>query len=319
MQVWGKVVGVLFGGMFGRLPGAILGLVVGHLFDVTYSKDFSSQGGFARFFNSKDQFQSQAEFFHCLFSALGHVCKSDGAVTQEDINIASALMDEMGLHGDVRTEAQQAFREGKARDFPLTEMLNQLRENCHARRDILQVYLEIIIKATCAQKRLSAPKLAVLEKIAKQLNFSRRELNFLVTSYEAEKRFRKGQAENKQRSRHSTHQSHKRSDTNRNTRRNKSNAKSGQQNQGSQQSSHSDGGAKHYSSSSELEDAYKIIGVTQHDDVKMIKKSYKKLMATHHPDKLASKGLPEQAIVLAKEKAQDIQAAYTLIKQRRGF
>jgi DnaJ like chaperone protein len=42
-------------------------------------------------------------------------------------------------------------------------------------------------------------------------------------------------------------------------------------------------------------------------------------MAEHHPDKLVSKGLPEQAMEIAKKKAQDIQSAYELIKQMRGF
>jgi DnaJ like chaperone protein len=40
-------------------------------------------------------------------------------------------------------------------------------------------------------------------------------------------------------------------------------------------------------------------------------------MNEHHPDKLMAKGLPEQAMELAKSKAQDIQAAYALIKQYR--
>ena len=42
-------------------------------------------------------------------------------------------------------------------------------------------------------------------------------------------------------------------------------------------------------------------------------------MSTHHPDKLMSKGLPEQAMKIAKTKAQDIQAAYELIKNERRF
>jgi DnaJ like chaperone protein len=42
-------------------------------------------------------------------------------------------------------------------------------------------------------------------------------------------------------------------------------------------------------------------------------------MAQHHPDKLVSKGLPEQAMQIAKQKAQDIQSAYEFIKTKRGF
>ena len=55
------------------------------------------------------------------------------------------------------------------------------------------------------------------------------------------------------------------------------------------------------------------------DDEKAIKRAYRKRMSEHHPDKLASKGLPEQAMEIAKRKAQDIQAAYEMIKQHRQF
>jgi DnaJ like chaperone protein len=48
-----------------------------------------------------------------------------------------------------------------------------------------------------------------------------------------------------------------------------------------------------------------------------LKKAYKKLMAQHHPDKLMSQGLPPELMELAKQKTQDIQAAYELIRKHR--
>jgi DnaJ like chaperone protein len=36
-------------------------------------------------------------------------------------------------------------------------------------------------------------------------------------------------------------------------------------------------------------------------------------MSQHHPDKLVAKGLPPEMMETAKQKAQDIQAAYELI------
>ena len=59
--------------------------------------------------------------------------------------------------------------------------------------------------------------------------------------------------------------------------------------------------------------------MSESDDEKTIKRAYRKRMAEHHPDKLASKGLPQQALDIAKAKTQDIQAAYELIKDKRGF
>ena len=275
--MWGKVLGFLFGLMFLKIPGAILGVIVGHFFDKAYSQDFNQLGGFGRFFSDQNSLKQQAVFFHSLFSALGHLAKSDGQVTNREIQIATALMDDMNLSGDARQEAQNAFREGKARDFPLVDTLKGLYEACHGRRDILQVFLEILIQAAFADGKLSQEEYVVLEKVAKPLGFRRRDLDYLISMFEAEIRFRQ---------------------------------RAGQQ----RSSQHSP-----YTETQSLDDAYRILGVSSSDDEKTIKRAYRKRMAEHHPDKLVSKGLPEQAMEIAKKKAQDIQSAYELVKQKRGF
>lgn len=277
MAVWGKVLGFVFGFMFLKIPGAILGLIVGHLFDKAYSQDFNQLGGFGRFFSDQNSLKQQAVFFHSLFSALGHLAKSDGQVTDREIQIATALMDDMNLTGDARKEAQEAFREGKSRDFPLVDTLKGLHDACHGRRDILQVFLEILIQAAFADGQLSQEEYVVLEKVAKPLGFRRRDLDYLISMFEAELRFRQR----------------------------------GGQRQSQQQSPYTD--------KQSLEDAYRILGVSASDDEKVIKRAYRKRMSEHHPDKLVSKGLPEQAMEIAKKKAQDIQSAYELVKQKRGF
>ncbi|WP_158967372.1 co-chaperone DjlA [Paraglaciecola sp. L3A3] len=275
----GKILGTTFGFMFGRLPGAVLGFIVGHFFDKGYSQDFNQMGGFSRFFTSQDAFKTQAIFFHSLFSVMGHMAKADGVVSDSEIRMASALMDKMGLEGDVRAEAQQAFRDGKAADFPIKETIKEFKESCHGRRDILQVYLEILIQSAYVDGRLDKAEQVILENVAQQLGFQQNELLYLLSAFEAEMRFR--------------------------------------QNGGQQQGTH--GRTASYSSQQSEDDAYKILGVSKSDDDKSIKKAYRKLMSEHHPDKLVSKGLPKQALELAKNKTQDIQAAYELLKEKRGF
>jgi DnaJ like chaperone protein len=66
-----------------------------------------------------------------------------------------------------------------------------------------------------------------------------------------------------------------------------------------------------------LNDAYKILGLSANSSEAAVKKAYKKLMAQHHPDKLMSQGLPPELMELAKQKTQDIQAAYELIRKQR--
>ena len=255
----GKILGTIFGFMFGRIPGAILGFIVGHMFDKGYSQDFNQMGGFSGFFTSQDDFKKQAIFFHALFSVMGHIAKADGKVSDVEIKMASALMDQMGLEGDTRKEAQQAFREGKEADFALKDIIVELKESCHGRRDILQVFLEILIQAAYVDGKLDKAEQKVLETAALHLGFKQNELLYLLSVYEAEIRFRQRGG---QRNGQSSHRAH----------------------QGSQST---------YSTQQSLNDAYQILGVSESDDDKAVKKAYRKLMSEHHPDKLVSKGLTE--------------------------
>lgn len=71
-------------------------------------------------------------------------------------------------------------------------------------------------------------------------------------------------------------------------------------------------------SGQQLANAYKILGIEQGTAMPAIKKAYKKLMSQHHPDKLIAKGLPPEMMESAKQKTQDIQAAYdVIVKQQK--
>lgn len=65
--------------------------------------------------------------------------------------------------------------------------------------------------------------------------------------------------------------------------------------------------------------SYQVLGVAETDSKPVIRRAYKKLMSSHHPDKLIAKGLPPEMIEIAKNKTQNIQAAWENIKESRGF
>jgi DnaJ like chaperone protein len=66
-----------------------------------------------------------------------------------------------------------------------------------------------------------------------------------------------------------------------------------------------------------VNEAYQVLGVSAKTSDDEVKKAYRRLMNQHHPDKLVSKGLPEEMIKLANEKTQQIKEAYELIKKSR--
>ena len=296
----GKLLGFVFGFLLLKLPGAILGLIAGHMFDKGMSNDFSRSGGFGRFFADNERLQSSAIFFHALFACLGHIAKADGAVTQSEINVALKLMDDMQLNENDRREAQQAFREGKDPQFPLEHILKDLKHDLHGQRIILQAFLEMLIEASFADGQLSVSEVEVLDKVAIGLGFGHKDLDRLIRKFEAELRFRQRQDAFSQ----ARDEARSRAQEQANAWRDKA----------QQQYTR----APHYSDKQRLTDAYRILNVAPTADEKTLKRAYKKAMNEHHPDKLIAKGLPKQAMELAKVKAQDIQAAYELIKSTRA-
>ncbi|NOZ36483.1 MAG: co-chaperone DjlA [Gammaproteobacteria bacterium] len=78
-------------------------------------------------------------------------------------------------------------------------------------------------------------------------------------------------------------------------------------------------GGETQSPEKQLQEAYEMLGVSESASDAEIKKAYRRLMNQHHPDKLVSKGLPEEMIKLATEKTQKIKAAYETIKKARKF
>jgi len=68
-----------------------------------------------------------------------------------------------------------------------------------------------------------------------------------------------------------------------------------------------------------LKDAYAVLGVAADATDAEVKKSYRRLMNQHHPDKLVSKGLPEEMIKIAEQRTHEIRQAYEKIKEARNF
>ncbi len=70
---------------------------------------------------------------------------------------------------------------------------------------------------------------------------------------------------------------------------------------------------------SDLEKYYAVLGVSSNAGDNEIKKAYRKLVSEYHPDKIASKGLPEEFSQFAAEKFREIQDAYEKIRKERGL
>ena len=68
-----------------------------------------------------------------------------------------------------------------------------------------------------------------------------------------------------------------------------------------------------------LADAYTALGVSPESSPAEIKRAYRRLISQNHPDKLASRGLPESMRAVAEERSREINAAYDLLKEARNI
>jgi DnaJ like chaperone protein len=68
-----------------------------------------------------------------------------------------------------------------------------------------------------------------------------------------------------------------------------------------------------------LQDAYAMLSVPSDASDAEVKKAYRRLLSQHHPDKLVSKGLPEEMMKVATQKTHEIRQAYERVKEARGI
>ena len=64
---------------------------------------------------------------------------------------------------------------------------------------------------------------------------------------------------------------------------------------------------------------YAVLKIDDTASNEEVKKQYRKMVSDYHPDKIESKGLPDEFINLANDKFKEIQEAYEAIKKERGM
>ncbi len=62
-----------------------------------------------------------------------------------------------------------------------------------------------------------------------------------------------------------------------------------------------------------------VLGCDRSDPDDFVKKQYRKLVVEYHPDKIASKGMPEEFEKFAEAKFREIQEAYEIVCRERGI
>ena len=103
---------------------------------------------------------------------MGHVAKADGRVSSEEIRLADSMMDQLGLRGEQRQAARALFNRGKSPDFPLDDIIDQLRSECLRGSNIRRMFMEIQFQAALVDGHLHPSEHRLLRRIAARLGLS---------------------------------------------------------------------------------------------------------------------------------------------------
>ena len=165
MGWYGKVIGAVLGAIIGRgLFGAIVGLLIGHQFDRRAASGRAPAGG--------DPGAFRNAFFRATFQAMGHVAKADGRVTEQEIDAARAVMRHYSLGPDDVKRAIEFFTEGKRADFPLEDVLGELRAVAAGRGDLMRLFVQIQLEASMRAGGLNPASRSVFARMCSVLGIS---------------------------------------------------------------------------------------------------------------------------------------------------
>ncbi|MGB1109014.1 MAG: co-chaperone DjlA [Gammaproteobacteria bacterium] len=180
MAWWGRIVGGAFGFMAGGPLGAALGAALGYSFDKGMGGLEDDQ------LSPGDKERVQTAFFTATFSVMGHLAKADGRVTPDEIQTAERIMEQMQLAPDQRQAAISLFKQGKEPGFPLDQVLEQFRTECHRRVDLFRMFLEIQLHAAYADGDVHPSERQMLERIRRVLRVSEFDFQRLEALIQAE-------------------------------------------------------------------------------------------------------------------------------------
>lgn len=270
----------------GKVIGGVLGLATlgpwGAVLGALIGHQFDTGGGNGLgtlFGGAVDPAQVNALFFPTTFRVMGHIAKADGRVSEQEIASARAVMHALHLNQAQMLSAMGYFNEGKQPAFALDPALQQLRAAIAPYPDLANFFVEIQLQAALAGDGLSELPRARLRRVAQLLGLGPAQFARL------ESILRWSQTAAGARS------------------------TGGTAGQG--------GGAG--ASEERLAQAYSVLEASPGMSDDQIVKAYRRQMSRHHPDKLKANGLPESMLERAKERTQQIQAAYEAIRARRGM
>ena len=174
----GKIAAGFFGLMIAGPIGALIGLYIGHQFDRGLKP-----------MSAAEQRKIGDSFFATVFSLLGYLAKSDGRISEAEIDQAEALMVRMGLASEQRREAIRLFKAGAQPNFSVDQTMQAFVAQCGRQNNLKRSLLNYLIALALADGELHVAEREVLQTVSAYLGISEALFNRILEMVMAQAQF----------------------------------------------------------------------------------------------------------------------------------
>lgn len=134
------------------------------------------------------------EFVRALFGAMGHLAKSDGRVTEDEIRAGRLVMHRLGLSPARVRRAIGWFDEGKQAGYPFVQTLREVRRVSGRSMSQRTLFLRLVLEVVLAKDSLKKEERARIWTICTEFDIGRVELAQLEAMIRAQKGFKRSPA-----------------------------------------------------------------------------------------------------------------------------
>ncbi|QEA38442.1 co-chaperone DjlA [Pistricoccus aurantiacus] len=160
---------IVIGGVLGYLIGDFLGMLIGAGLGYWLVRRLrrSILGRLV---------QTQRQFLDSTFAVMGCLCKADGQVTRDELEMSMRLWERLRLNAQQRERAKAAFNRGKAPEFDLDAELATLRQVARGQHALLQMFLQVQLSAITADGKVHPAEQEMFLRVARGLGCSEAEI-----------------------------------------------------------------------------------------------------------------------------------------------
>ncbi|RYY75659.1 MAG: co-chaperone DjlA [Gammaproteobacteria bacterium] len=272
--------------------------------------------------------QVQDLFFRTVFTLLGYVAKRDGPVNKLEVQRTEVYMEKMDLNAEQKREAIRLFKLGADVNFDADATVKEFYGLAKKSPNLVQILLVYLISLARVDGLLGTRETDAVQKIAAGLGYSSVTFKHLLEMISSQYNFTEGMKKKTQAAKPQgeckANDDAGGASVNQCSGQNKANQTDSDEGQTQNVFDMTDGEScaekteDFNTRDDQLDEAFKVLGLSRNASDVEIKKAYRNLIGQYHPDKLMGLGLPSYMIQSSTECFQAIQSAYEYIKEARA-